>query len=147
MWSAISLPVLLAIRSMRHHRIVVVATVLGVAIGMTVVCAILIVDNNTRDVPPDQPQAFVETEAAMSLVSIAVAILGVASPVRAIFKMEIARILQPRFLSEEARSAISRSSGFVWLLPAALGAAYVLVRPFLISWMSVVHFFCSKPPS
>jgi len=85
--------------------------------------------------------------AAMSLVSIAVAILGVASPVRAIFKMEIARILQPRFLSEEARSAISRSSGFVWLLPAALGAAYVLVRPFLISWMSVVHFFCSKPPS
>lgn len=292
---------------MRHHRIVAVATVLGVAIGMTVVYAILIVDNNTRDVPPDQPQAFVETEAtlaarraqrlvsptiriappvenitisradsrkrdnslvpsqrggadrgksktlaargsedyaamrlavrlasllsflvgavivfytmrfsvtalarefclllclgesrrgvaasllteaailgavgtaigliaaipagrallrmgisttgqmpvgtafvpwgelaAMSLVSIAVAILGVASPVRASFKMEIARILQPRFLSEEARSAISRSSGFVWLLPAALGAAYVLVRPFLISWMSVVHFF------
>ena len=66
MWSAISLPVLLAIRSMRHHRIVAVATVLGVAIGMTVVCAILIVDNNTRDVPPDQPQAFVETEATLA---------------------------------------------------------------------------------
>ncbi len=303
----LALPVLLALRSMRHHRIVAVATVLGVAIGMMVVCAILIVDNNTRDVPADPPQASGESEAAraarrtqalfapatsiapqienltitrgdsrekqgslvpsqrggagtgrsqtlathgnedyaamrlavrlasllsflvgavivfytmrfsvtararefclllclgesrrgvavsllteaailgavgtliglaaaipagrallrmgisttgqmpvgtavvpwgelaaMSLVSVAVAVLGVASPVRAIFRMEIARILQPRFLSEEARTAVARSSGFGWLLPAALAAAYVLVRPFLISWMSIVHFF------
>jgi putative ABC transport system permease protein len=79
--------------------------------------------------------------AAMSLISIAVAILGVASPVRAIFRMEIARILQPRFLSEDARSMAATASGFLWLLPAALLAAYVLVRPFLVSWMSVVHFF------
>lgn len=53
MWSAFKLSFLLAFRSLRHHRIVAVATVLGVAIGMTVVCAILIVDNNTRDVVPD----------------------------------------------------------------------------------------------
>jgi putative ABC transport system permease protein len=308
MWCALRLSILLAFRSMRHHRIVAVATVLGVAIGMTVVCAILIVDNNTRDVILDPPDPVADTAdrngfpgsvlripgistalkidgitferardrqnegsgsvvpsqrggagsvgartlanqgkedyaamrlavrlasllsflvgavivfytmrfsvaararefclllclgesrrgvaasllteatilgvagtaiglmcaiptgrlllrlgisttgqmpvgtaaipwgelAAMSLISIAVAILGVASPVRTIFRMEIARILQPRFLSEDARSMAATASGFLWLLPAALLAAYVLVRPFLVSWMSVVHFF------
>ncbi len=308
MWCAFRLSLLLAFRSMRHHRIVAVATVLGVAIGMTVVCAILIVDNNTLDVIIDAPdptagaandkaypgsllrippisiapkvtgitferagkraspakgslvpsqrggasgvgartmanqgkedyaamrlavrlasllsflvgavivfytmrfsvtararefclllclgqsrrgvaasllteafllgiagtaiglacaiptgwallgygisttgQAPVGTSlipwgelAAMSLISVTVAIFGVASPVRAIFRMEIARILQPRFLSEDARTMATRSAGFLWLLPAALGAAYVLIRPFLVDWMSVVHFF------
>jgi putative ABC transport system permease protein len=308
MWCAFKLSLLLAFRSLRHHRIVAVATVLGVPIGMTVVCAFLIVDNNTRDVILDAPDLMADTAdrngisgsvlriptigiapkveritferardrknkgsgsvvpsqrggagsvgahtlanqgkedyaamrlavrlasllsflvgavivfytmrfsvtararefclllclgesrrgvaasllteatilgiagtafglmcaiptgrlllrlgisttgqmpvgtaaipwgelAAMSLISIAVAILGVASPVRAIFRMEIARILQPRFLSEDARSMAATASGFLWLLPAALLAAYVLVRPFLVSWMSVVHFF------
>src|SRR4051812_4324299 len=37
----------LAFRNLRHHRVVSAATVLGVAIGMTVVSAVLIVDNNT----------------------------------------------------------------------------------------------------
>ena len=39
---------LLAFRSLRHHRMVAVATILGVAIGILVVSAVLIVDNNTR---------------------------------------------------------------------------------------------------
>mgnify|MGYP003669284124 FL=1 len=311
MWSAFKLSFLLAFRSLRHHRIVAVATVLGVAIGMTVVCAILIVDNNTQDVVRDTPSA-AETQAegsagdglsgsalripsiriaprieritferaaketekegtslvpsqrgsadsvgsrtlanqgaedyaamrlavrlasllsflvgavivfytmrfsvtararefclllclgesrravassllleatilgivgtavgllcalpagrmllqlgisttgqlpagtaivpwnelvAMSVISVVVALLGVASPVRAIFRMEIARVLQPRFLSDDARASGARAVAFLWLLPPALAAAYVLVRPFLISWMSVVHFF------
>ena len=51
--AALSLPafdfaLLLAFRSFRHHRVVALATILGVAIGMSVVSAILIVDNNTR---------------------------------------------------------------------------------------------------
>lgn len=313
MWSAFKLSFLLAFRSLRHHRIVAVATVLGVAIGMTVVCAILIVDNNTLDVVRDtpaetEPQAESQAESAagaglsgsalripsirlaprieritferaeeagegsslvpsqrggadsvgartlanrgaedyaamrlavrlasllsflvgavivfytmrfsvtararefclllclgesrrgvassllleatilgivgtvvgllcalpagrmllqlgisttgqlpagtaiipwneliaMSVISVVVALLGVASPVRAIFRMEIARVLQPRFLSDDARSSGARAAAFLWLLPPALAAAYVLVRPFLISWMSVVHFF------
>lgn len=311
MWSAFKLSFLLAFRSLRHHRIVAVATVLGVAIGMTVVCAILIVDNNTRDVVPDalsvtetrdegasgdglsgmplripsirlapsieritferaadaaakEGGSLVPSQrggadsvgsrtlasqgaedyaamrlavrlasllsflvgavivfytmrfsvtararefclllclgesrrgvassllleatilgivgtalgllcalpagrmllqlgisttgqlpagtdiipwnelVAMSVISVAVALLGVASPVRAIFRMEIARVLQPRFLSDDARTSGARAAAFLWLLPPALAAAYVLVRPFLISWMSVVHFF------
>ncbi len=41
------LALLLALKSLRHHRLVSGATVLGVAIGMCVVSTILIVDHNT----------------------------------------------------------------------------------------------------
>ena len=34
-------------KALRHHRLIIVATILGVATGMCVVCAILIVDQNT----------------------------------------------------------------------------------------------------
>jgi ABC-type antimicrobial peptide transport system permease subunit len=50
MLATVGLAGLLAWRSLRHHRVVALATILGVAIGMTVVCAVLIVDNNTRAV-------------------------------------------------------------------------------------------------
>ena len=43
------LALFLAWRSLRHHRTVALATVVGVAIGMTVVGAILIVDHNSVD--------------------------------------------------------------------------------------------------
>ena len=46
-----SLALFLARRSLRHHRTVTLATVLGVAIGMTVVGAILIVDRNSVETP------------------------------------------------------------------------------------------------
>jgi len=78
---------------------------------------------------------------AMAAISVAVALLGVAGPARAVFGMEVARVLQPRFLGDDAERAAHRTRGLAWLLPPAIAAAYVLVRPFLISWLSVVHFF------
>ncbi|MBK19150.1 MAG: hypothetical protein CMM52_09995 [Rhodospirillaceae bacterium] len=78
---------------------------------------------------------------AMTGVSVMIALLGVAGPVRSIFRMEIAQVLQPGFLSEDAQGRDLKPTGLWWLLPPAIAAAYVLGRPFLISWLSVVHFF------
>lgn len=304
--SSVGLALLLAFRSLRHHRVVALATVLGVAIGMSVVCAILIVDNNTRTIGPpqaettgstlrqaDEPGAEVSTlpvsaarspnsplinrvsfhrkgqktrterslvptqkgggsqtakgvedyaamrlavrlasllsflvgavivfytmrfsvtararefclllclgqsragvsgslvaEAlilgllgtaiglglavpagqallalgisttgqvpvgtalipwgeltAMAGISIVIALMGVAGPIREIYRMEISQVLQPRFLSGDTTIGASGAASFAWLLPPAIAAVYVLVRPFLISWLSVVHFF------
>jgi putative ABC transport system permease protein len=47
-------------------------------------------------------------------------------------------VLHPRFLAEETRE---NGRGFLWLLPPLLGATYLIVRPFLQSWLSVVEFF------
>jgi putative ABC transport system permease protein len=47
-------------------------------------------------------------------------------------------VLQPRFLAEESKAS---GRGFLWLLPPLLGAGYLIVRPFLQSWLSVVEFF------
>jgi putative ABC transport system permease protein len=55
--------------------------------------------------------------------------------------MEIAQVLQPRFLGEDAQGRDLNPTGLWWLLPPAIAAAYVLGRPFLVSWLSVIHFF------
>jgi putative ABC transport system permease protein len=78
---------------------------------------------------------------AMSGISIVIALMGVAGPIREIYRMEIAQVLQPRFLSGDAAIGVPRAASFAWLLPPAIAAIYVLVRPFLISWLSVVQFF------
>jgi putative ABC transport system permease protein len=78
---------------------------------------------------------------AMAGISIVIALMGVAGPVREIYRMDIAQILQPRFLSGDNAIGTPGAGSFAWLLPPAIAAAYVLVRPFLISWLSVVHFF------
>lgn len=78
---------------------------------------------------------------AMAGISIAIALMGVAGPVREIYRMDVAHVLQPRFLSGDAALDTPGATSFAWLLPPAIAAVYVLVRPFLISWLSVVHFF------
>ncbi len=78
---------------------------------------------------------------AMGAISVTVAILGVLSPIRSLHKLEIAEVLQPRFMSHDIDERDFRSQGFGWLIPIALAATYVSVRPFLQSWLSVVQFF------
>ena len=78
---------------------------------------------------------------SMTGISVTIALLGVAGPVRSIFRMEIAQVLQPRFLGEDAQGRDLNPTGLWWLLPPAIAAAYVLGRPFLVSWLSVIHFF------
>ena len=78
---------------------------------------------------------------AMGTISVTIALMGVAGPIRVLYRMEIAQVLQPRFLTENMPIATISGLGFAWLVPPVIAAAYVLARPFLISWLSVVHFF------
>lgn len=78
---------------------------------------------------------------AMAGISIVIALMGVAGPIREIYRMEISQVLQPRFLSGDTAIGAPGAASFAWLLPPVIAAVYVLVRPFLISWLSIVQFF------
>jgi putative ABC transport system permease protein len=78
---------------------------------------------------------------AMGAISVTIALMGVIGPIRVLYRMEIAQVLQPRFLLEDLPKGTKTLLGLSWLLPPILAAAYLLSRPFLISWLSVVHFF------
>ena len=82
---------------------------------------------------------------AMCAISVAVALLGVLSPIRALYRLRVAEVLQPRFVSDDLavpdRGVYGFGGGFGWLIPALAAAAYLAARPFLQSWLSVVQFF------
>ena len=78
---------------------------------------------------------------AMGGLSVLIALLAVFGPARAIFKMKIIDVLQPRFLTSEIDESSLQIRGFSLLIPPLLAAAYLAMRPFLLSWLSVVEFF------
>lgn len=78
---------------------------------------------------------------SMGGLSVAIALLAVVGPARAIFKMRIVEVLQPRFLRAEIDESILKIRGFGLLLPPLMAAAYIALRPFLFSWLTVVQFF------
>ncbi len=79
--------------------------------------------------------------AIMGGLSVVVALLAVAGPARAIVKMNVVDVLQPRFLSGEVDGRSLHVRGFGLLFPPLMAAAYLALRPFLLSWLTVVHFF------
>ncbi|MPY71115.1 MAG: FtsX-like permease family protein [Alphaproteobacteria bacterium] len=79
--------------------------------------------------------------AAMAGISIAIALAGIAGPVRTLYRMDVATVLQPRFLAQDVDLRSLQTRGFSWLVPPLLAAAWLLVRPFLLDWLSVLHFF------
>jgi putative ABC transport system permease protein len=83
---------------------------------------------------------FVEL-AGMTLLSVVICLLGAAGPMRALYGMRIVDVLQPRFLSPGIDEGNLRVAGFGWLLPPLMAAAYLAVRPFLKTWLSVAQFF------
>jgi putative ABC transport system permease protein len=78
---------------------------------------------------------------AMAGLALLVAMAGVIGPARALWRMEIAAVLQPRFIGSDAELGRMHQRGLGWLIPPLLGVAWLLVRPFLASWLNVVHFF------
>ncbi len=78
---------------------------------------------------------------SMGGLSVLIALLAVVAPARAIFKMRVVDVLQPRFLRAEIDESSLKIRGFGLLLPPLIAAAYVALRPFLLSWLSVVQFF------
>ncbi len=77
----------------------------------------------------------------MAGLSVLIALLAVAGPARAIVKMNIVDVLQPRFLTGDVNEGSLKIRGFSLLFPPLLAAAYLALRPFLLSWLSVVQFF------
>jgi putative ABC transport system permease protein len=77
----------------------------------------------------------------MTFLSVVICLMGAAGPARALYGMRIVEVLQPRFLSPGIDEGNLRVSGFGWLLPPLMAAAYLALRPFLKSWLSVVQFF------
>ncbi|MCP3867271.1 MAG: ABC transporter permease [Gammaproteobacteria bacterium] len=76
----------------------------------------------------------------MAIIGMGVALLGVWSPIRNFYRLQIAQVLQPRFM--ESTTGIERpEAGFTWLIPALLAASYIAIRPFMQEWLSVVYFF------
>lgn len=78
---------------------------------------------------------------AIAVLSLLIALLGVVSPARSLFRLNVVDVLQPRFLSSETDTKNLKLSGFSWLIPPLGVAAWLAVRPFLQSWLSVVQFF------
>ncbi len=77
----------------------------------------------------------------MAAVSMLVALSGVIAPARGVLHLSIRDVLQPRFLSDQITGESLRPGGLRWLLPPLLAAAWLIVRPFIQSWLSVVWFF------
>ena len=79
--------------------------------------------------------------AAFAVLGILVSLAGVIGPVRSILKLRIRDVLQPRFVSEDIAAEALKHSGLGWMLMPLTLAAYLMLRPFLHSWLSVVQFF------
>ena len=78
---------------------------------------------------------------AMVLIGLFIVLVGVFSPVRTIYRLQISQVLQPRFIEGDINKSAFQYTGFSWLIPPILLASYLAVRPFLESWLSVVYFF------
>jgi putative ABC transport system permease protein len=120
----------------------VLGTVFGLLVSVPAGTALLGLGISTTGQAPAGTVAIPWGElAAMGMISVTIALMGVAGPIRVLYRMEIAQVLQPRFLAENLPTSTKTGLEFAWLLPPVLIAAYVLSRPSLISWLSVVHFF------
>lgn len=77
----------------------------------------------------------------MAGISISIALLGIITPVKSLYRMQISQSLQPRFAADGLNKNDFRLNGFSWLIPPLLLTSYLTMRPFLESWLSVVYFF------
>ncbi|MGB1111185.1 MAG: FtsX-like permease family protein, partial [Gammaproteobacteria bacterium] len=77
----------------------------------------------------------------LAVLGVMVALSGVIGPARTLYTQSIRDVLQPRFLNREFDQRDLNTSGFAWLLVPMVLASYLMVRPFLKDWLSVVHFF------
>jgi putative ABC transport system permease protein len=120
----------------------VVGTALGLAAALPAAQALLALGISTTGQTPLSGFVVPGAElAAMAAISISFAMLGVVAPARSLLRLNVAAILQPRFLTTDGDARDAPASGFGWLLPPLIAASYLVARPFLISWLSVIQFF------
>ncbi|MGB0714151.1 MAG: ABC transporter permease, partial [Gammaproteobacteria bacterium] len=78
---------------------------------------------------------------AVSSIGILVALAGVAGPALHLWRLSIRDVLQPRFVAGENELEAGQRGGYGWILVPVLAMAYVMMRPFLKDWLTVVVFF------
>ncbi|MGB0631232.1 MAG: ABC transporter permease [Alphaproteobacteria bacterium] len=119
-----------------------VGTVVGLVAAFPAAAALLAggISTNGRRPLPGFEIPWLELT-GMGLVSLAIVYLGVASPLREIRRLKIPDVLNPRFLSDGDSGLALAQKGFGWLIPPMLAAAWIGMRPFMESWLSVVYFF------
>ena len=72
--------------------------------------------------------------------SISIVLLGVIAPIRDLYRFQISKILKPRFVADEISKTAFRPGGISWLIPPMLIVSYLVIRPFLEFWLTVVYF-------
>ena len=77
----------------------------------------------------------------LALTGILIALLGVVAPIVNLYHIQIAQVLQPRFSSDNIDTSNFQTKGFAWILPPLILISYLMIRPFLASWLSVVYLF------
>lgn len=97
--------------------------------------------STTGQMPTGQGQVPWGELCAMAVIAVTIALAGVIGPARVLWRMEIAAVLQPRFMVNDVDLRDLRTRGLSWLVPPLMFATWLLIRPFLESWLNVVHFF------
>jgi putative ABC transport system permease protein len=117
-------------------------TLLGLAMSFLIASHLLDLGISTNGRVPMSGFAVPTGElVAMSAISIFIVMIGVLSSIHAIYKLSIAEVLGPRLLARDIGERALTAPALTWLIPPFLAAAYVGLRPFLESWLSVVYFF------
>ncbi len=117
-------------------------TILGVAMALPAALFLLELGISTTGQAPVGGFAIPWSELGiMVIISITISLLGCVGPLRSLQRMQVAAVLQPRFLSEEDQTGDLEAKDILWVIPPMLAATYLMVRSFLISWFSVFQFF------
>ena len=115
---------------------------LGILLSLPLAAGLLAMGLSTTGRAPDAEFTLPTNELIiLGVIGLSIALLGVLSPVCEIYRLNIARVLQPRFLSSERLQFMQHTRGFGWLIPPLLAGTWLALRPFLQSWISVTIFF------
>jgi putative ABC transport system permease protein len=120
----------------------VLGTLAGILAARPVASGLLAMGISTTGRTPSPDFSLPSLELSlMTVISLLIVLLGVISPVRTLYRLQIAQVLQPRFLAGGIDRGAFHYGGFSWLIGPVLLASYLAVRPFLANWLSVVYFF------
>jgi putative ABC transport system permease protein len=117
-------------------------TLLGMLAGWWAGLALLDAGVSTTGRAPDRNSDMPWGEVGMlASLSLGIALLGVVGPLRSLRRMQPVDVLQPRFLTPGQDATCTDRLGLGWLVPPLMIAAWLAARPFLVDWLSVLHFF------
>lgn len=123
----------------------IIGTILGLLLAFPAAMGLLSARISTTGRVPDAIFSIPWLELTIiSMLAITIALLGVAGPVRMFYRMKLADVMQPRFMSRDNAQLELPMQGLGWLVPPVMIASWLSIRPFVQSWLSVVQFFLAE---